>query len=315
VPFGLRKILIVVFFSPPITWLTRGVARLIGWFWNEVDQLEVNQQTVRLRGLHPAFAGYRLTQISDIHMDYNMTEARLAQAIDQTNASAPDAIVITGDFVSHFTDERYFGPLRRQLRRLHAPDGIYAVLGNHDHVADAEAVRGLLREVGIVELANAVATITKNPTPTLPAGGEGVEHDLTPPLLTGEVGRGVSCASLHIAGVDDPYYDHADLPRVIAALPGDGAAILLSHVPDFADEAAASGRFGLQLSGHTHAGQVGLRFLWPVVLPYMSKKYPVGRYEINGMTLYTNRGLGSVHIPLRINAIPEITVFTLEASQ
>ena len=117
---------------------------------------------------------------------------------------------------------------------------------------------------------------------------------------------------LHIAGVDDIWYDHDNLDEVLAKLPETGAVILLAHEPDFADESAKTGRFGLQLSGHSHGGQIVLPVVGPPILPRLGKKYPSGLYKVGDMWQYTNRGVGMLEPAVRINCRPEITVFTLE---
>lgn len=103
------------------------------------------------------------------------------------------------------------------------------------------------------------------------------------------------------------------LGAVLDGLPGGGAAILLAHEPDFADVSAATGRFDLQLSGHTHGGQVGIPILRRPILPAFSQRYVSGLHRVGGMTLYVNRGLGFVHLRLRFLCRPEITVLTLRS--
>jgi predicted MPP superfamily phosphohydrolase len=120
---------------------------------------------------------------------------------------------------------------------------------------------------------------------------------------------------LHIAGVDDVLENLADLKGVLRQLPEEGEAILLAHEPDFADISARSGRFSLQISGHTHGGQVVLPFIGPPILPPRGRKYPSGRYQINGMVQYTNRGVGTTTIEIRWNCPPEITVFNLQSEE
>jgi hypothetical protein len=118
--------------------------------------------------------------------------------------------------------------------------------------------------------------------------------------------------SLHIAGVDDILEDLADLDSVLDQLPHEGAAILLAHEPDFAKKSAASGRFDLQLSGHTQGGQVVLPLVGPPILPPLGRKYPKGFYQVKDMLLYTNRGVGTASLRLRINCPPEIAILTLQ---
>jgi predicted MPP superfamily phosphohydrolase len=134
------------------------------------------------------------------------------------------------------------------------------------------------------------------------------------PVLTNAVHTIVrGDARLHIAGMDDMVHGHPDLNKVLAALPKDGCAILLSHAPDFADESAPTGRFDLQISGHTHGGQVLPPIIGPLYLPKGGKKYYAGLYQVGSMLQYTNRGVGMVPPYIRINCRPEITVFTLQA--
>jgi uncharacterized protein len=117
---------------------------------------------------------------------------------------------------------------------------------------------------------------------------------------------------LHIGGVDDVWAGRDRLNEVLAALPTNGAAILLAHEPDFADTSSATGRFDLQLSGHSHGGQIHIP-LMKRVLPPLAYKYPLGQYQVGSMIQYTNRGLGSSGIPIRFNCRPEITIFTLNS--
>ncbi len=249
----------------------------------EADLVEVVEMRLRLPRLARVFDGYRLAQISDIHMGTGMTPERLMRIVRMVNAQKPDAVAITGDFVTLNPVSYVAESLVRALSRLRANDGVYAVLGNHDHFSDAQAVRQIIRDSGMVELSNHVHTLRR--------GDE----------------------LLHMAGVDDHYYDHDRMDDVLGQMPEAGAAVLLAHVPDYADISAATGRFDLQISGHSHGGQIRLPGAEPLALPRLCKKYPSGLYQVGGMMQYTNRGLGTVILPIRFNCRPEITVFTLEA--
>lgn len=246
--------------------------------------VQVRAITLILPRLERAFHGFRLAHISDIHINGWMTPARLAALVPLINAQGADAIAITGDILS--SRSRYdAAALTAALGALRAPEGVFAVLGNHDHrhPTGPEGIRRVLEAAGIMELANCVHT-----------------------LRHGE-------AALHLAGVDDMAFRRARLDRVLAALPPDGAALLLAHEPDFADVSAATGRFDLQLSGHTHGGQVHLPPFGPLALPRYGMRYPAGLYRAREMYVYTNRGLGTGHLRARFNCRPEITVFTLWA--
>lgn len=252
----------------------------------EPERVVVERVSLTLPRLAPAFDGYRIVQISDVHLDGWMTARRLRRVVDLANEQRPDLISLTGDFVtrSPFYSTAHLAPLLvGPLAELRAPDGVLAVLGNHDNRAGAKAIRRALRDAGIVELDNRVRTLKR--------GGD----------------------ALHVAGVDSFYMGLDRLDLVLEGLPDRGCAVLLAHEPDFADESAATGRFDLQLSGHSHGGQVRLPFLGPLALPAFGRRYPAGLYELDGMRLYTNRGVGVTLARLRANCPPEITVLTLRA--
>ena len=243
----------------------------------------INPVELTLPRLSPHFDGYRLIQISDIHIGTWMNKSRLSAVVESINQLKPDLVAITGDFVS-FEPERFRRDLVEVLSHIRTRDGKVAVLGNHDHWTDPDVVRDILRQSEITDLSNSSCTIIRK-------------------------GR-----MLHFAGVDDIIEDLDDLDHVLEQLPGEGSAILLAHEPDFADKSAKSGRFDLQISGHSHGGQVSFPWIGPVILPPRGRRYPQGRYQVNGMVQYTNRGLGTTYIQLRMNCDPEITLFTLQSN-
>ncbi|MBZ0280454.1 MAG: metallophosphoesterase [Anaerolineae bacterium] len=252
----------------------------------EPDRVEVVRVNLTLPRLNPAFNGYQLVQISDIHIDTGMTKERLQRIVQMVNDLQPDAIAITGDYITgRWLLERSLENLVEVLSGLRAKDAAVAVLGNHDHWTDANGVRGVLRDSGLTELSNAVHTVRRGD------------------------------AMLHLSGVDDYWERNDRLDEVLDLLPEEGAAILLAHEPDYADISAATGRFDLQISGHSHGGQVIIPVLnRPVVVPTYGRKYPLGRYQVGTMIQYTNRGLGTVPPAVRFNCRPEITLFTLSGS-
>ena len=251
----------------------------------EPEDVQVVPVSLVLPRLDAVFDGYRIAQISDIHADGWMTPGRVLSLVNLVNAEAPDLVAVTGDFATYSRFRsliRHASRLVAPLRRLQATDGVVAVLGNHDHKTDARTVRRVLAASGVIELHNAVLTLRR--------GGE----------------------SLYLCGVDDLKEGAPRLDRAIERLSEEGAAVLLAHEPDFADESVATGRFDLQLSGHSHGGQVGVPLLRYPFLPKLSRKYPTGLYRVGDMFLYTNRGLGA-HPRFRFNCRPEITVFTLRS--
>ncbi len=245
--------------------------------------VDINQVALALPRLSPEFDHYKIVHLSDFHIGTWLKRKQLSQAVDLVNQQNPHLVAITGDFVT-YTPQHFFDDLAGELTRLSAEDGILAVLGNHDHWSDPQVVRQILKAAGVVELQNSVYTIRRKQ------------------------------ALLHFAGIDDFMESRDDLGKVLNALPDHGAAILLAHEPDFALISAASGRFDLQISGHSHGGQVVLSRLGALILPSYARKFPSGLYQINGMFVYTNRGLGTSEIQVRYRCPPEITVITLKST-
>ncbi len=247
----------------------------------EARWIEITRLAIKIPGLPAPFRGYRIVHISDIHEGDWLPLSRLESAVRMVNREKPDLIAITGDFVTYTYPEAPID-ISPTLRHLHARDGVAAVLGNHDYWGlGSDLIRHTIAEAGITDLNNNVHTLHKDG------------------------------AVLHLAGVDSARERMARLDVTLSKLPANGTAILLAHEPDFADVAAASGRFSLQLSGHSHGGQIVVPLIGPPRLPPMGRKYYAGLYNIKGMHLYTNRGLGVVGLPLRFLCRPEITVITL----
>ncbi|HSB01211.1 MAG TPA: metallophosphoesterase [Anaerolineales bacterium] len=248
-------------------------------------------ETVRLKmkRLPKAFSGLRLVQISDIHMGGWMNLERFQQVADLVVAEKPDVLLITGDFLlgPHFTDDtkQAIEDLTTVLSSLAGSIPSFAVLGNHDHWTDPQAVHQMLSASGVIDLTNAVFTLRR-----------GNDH-------------------LHLCGVDDIWEGDVHLEEVLAQLKDRNLAILLAHEPDYADLSAATGKFDLQISGHSHGGQVAIPLLGPPILPYMGQKYPSGLYKVGDMFQYTNRGVGMTRLAIRLNCPPEITVFELERAE
>jgi hypothetical protein len=249
----------------------------------ETRRVEVKPVKLALPRLAADFDGYRLIQIGDFHLDDWSKPERLHRIVEKVNEQRPDLVAITGDFASYSAREFDAERLIEALRALEARDGCVAILGNHDYLTNVELVRRCIREGGVGELINGVRTLRR--------GG----------------------AALHVAGIDDVMEGNSRLDRVLGELPEEGAAILLAHEPDFADVSSATGRFDLQLSGHSHGGQVAVPFLRRLVLPPLSQRYTRGLYDVRGMIQYTNRGIGFVNKRLRFLCRPEITVFTLRS--
>lgn len=218
-----------------------------------------------------------------------MNLPRFQHVADLIATQEPDVLFITGDFLMGRSfpaaARQWVDDLGKVLSPLAASIPSFAVLGNHDYWTNPKAVREMLCLSGVLDLTNAVFTLRRDGEP------------------------------LHLCGVDDIKEGVVRLDKVVAQLRENGAAILLVHEPNFADRSAATGKFDLQVSGHSHGGQIVVPFYGPPVVPRTARKYPSGLYKVGTMFQYTNRGVGMDRFPIRFNCPPEITVFELESAE
>jgi uncharacterized protein len=262
-----------------------GPASFIYGFFAEPEWIDIEEREIILPRLPRSFSGFRILQVSDIHLGGWMDRVRLSRVVRLINQQEFDLIVMTGDYLLLRPEggglDHIVEVFVEEMKGMTAGPVVLAVLGNHDHWINAEKIREMLSRCGVIELKNDVYSLKK-------------END-----------------ELHIAGVDDVWEKKDNLNRIHKNLPETGAAILLAHEPDFADQSARDGRFDLQLSGHSHGGQVVIPFLGPPILPHLGEKYPSGLYKVGSMWQYTNRGVGMIEPAVRFNCRPEITIFTL----
>jgi len=257
--------------------------------------IDVIETGVSLQGLPEAFDGARIVQLSDIHMDEYTEPFFLHQVVERVNRIEPDAVFLTGDFVSEGPRSTHFAE-GAAWQCANILNGLkcrqrYAILGNHDCTVGAEEVTAALTANGIPVLQNAYLPIERIGDRT---GGR-----------------------IWLAGLDDPYKGTPNPERAIPAsirnVPAE-PVVLMCHAPDYADDLMTSmaGRaVGLILSGHTHGGQVRLPFLEGLALPPLGRKYVQGWFRFGATQLYVNRGIGTVGVPFRLACPPEITVITL----
>lgn len=246
---------------------------------NESDTLSIEKITLPIAGLAPALEGFRIAQLSDIHL-YPLTPLDLVErAVALTNQLQPDLTVLTGDFVWRDVDAIF--DLAPVINKLQARHGVYAIRGNHEIWTDPAAIQAGFAETNIPLLVNEGVTITE--------------------------GNG----SLFLAGLDDGWSGEPDLDTAVTNAPKDAPIILLMHEPDLADQYSLDPHIALQLAGHSHGGQVRLPRRGALILPYLARKYDMGLYRVRDMWLYTNRGIGVTNEPFRYNCQPEITEITL----
>lgn len=230
----------------------------------------------------------RIALLSDIHIGGAAMDARrLDRIVDQVNARSPDLVLIAGDFIYGHSPEdgrAASAGLTAPLKRLKAPLGVVAVLGNHDHWTDPDAVQEALEAAGVAVLRNAATT------------------------------RG----PVAIIGIDDAFSDNDRIDLAMKSADGPpGFPIALTHAPDLAFSLPAN--VNLVLGGHSHCGQVVLPLIGAVAerSPKMNKplydpKYRCGVVNDAGQTVIVTGGLGASGPPLRLGAPPDWWLITLE---
>jgi len=245
----------------------------------EPEWLAIEYVTIPIPRLKPLFEGFRIVQMSDFHLHPYTQIDQIVNAVDEANRLKPDLVVLTGDFVLENADSIY--ELAPVLSRLNAKYGVFSVLGNHDLWTNASVVRSGLEEIGLPVMKNSGISLS-------------IGQDM-----------------INLAGLDAAWDGQPDLNLALRDLPQGIPTILLMHEPDTADIFSQDKRVSLQLSGHTHGGQVRIPIMGAPVLPDYGKKYDSGLYRVNEMWLYTNRGIGVIGPPVRLNCRPEITEITL----
>lgn len=274
-------------------------------YFIEPNRLVVNQVTLKIKGFDPAFDGFKIVAIADIHGGSNaVTEEKICEVVARANEQNADLIVLLGDYVSQRV---YRGPLGdRDLRMpmhtvaenlagLKAKYGVVAVMGNHDDWYSNGEIANELRAIGYTVLDNEIMTVTD------PAGRK-----------------------LRILGLRDQLkvlnwkWFSDSLKQVIAKDGGSGNIIALEHSPDvlpvITGDLSISPDLKLMLAAHTHGGQVWLPVLGtPIVPSSYGQKYSYGHVKENGVDMFVTSGVGTSILPFRFMMPPEIAVLTITA--
>ena len=245
---------------------------------------ELTEASIPVAGLPSALDGFTIGLVSDIHSSSFMTKKQMDGYCGALQSLGTDLIAIPGDFVNSQTEEVY--PFAESFSALHAPCGVYGVMGNHDFYApDPERVAKEVDACGVRLLRNDNVIIVKN----------GARFALIGIDDVGRPDRAASHMQIAMHGIPEA------IPR-----------LLLCHRPYFLGEASAMG-MDLVLSGHTHGGQIVLGRIGPVVLTpaAIASPYIWGTYSRGRTQMYVSRGIGTVGLPMRVNCPPEITRITL----
>lgn len=270
-----------------------GVVPFVGSFYGlvvERTDVQTTHYRVPFDRLPRGFHGFRMAQISDLHIGSFMSAAEIRRVADMANRLKPDLILLTGDYVTWDPSTQW--AVVDALSALHAPYGVIGTLGNHEMWTHTEdSITQLFRAQG--------RTILRQQNTTLGASGD----------------------ELNVIGVDyesrrrmGPHHERVVRKYLASIEPlvrHDTVNILMSHNPNTFDRAAELG-IDLSLAGHTHGGQVTMEFISPDISPSrFVTPYVVGWFARPGGKLYVNRGIGTIGVPMRIGAPPEITVYEL----
>ena len=256
-------------------------------FWLEPASLGVLNERLALRW--PAERSLRIAVLTDLHVGSPFNGiAKLRDTVDRTNAAQPDLICILGDLVIQgVIGGRFVAPeeIATELKRLRAPAGVVAVLGNHDGWFNHDRVRNALERNNIRVVEDTAARLDT------PAG------------------------PLWVAGISDLYTGRHDLHAALSAVTDDSTpVILLTHNPDVFP--FVPHRVTLTLAGHTHGGQVRLPFVGrPVVPSRFGQLYAAGHVFEGGRHLYVATGIGTSILPVRFRVPPVVAILTLVPEQ
>lgn len=250
----------------------------------EPKLLRVVEHNISKAGETAYLEDIKIVQFTDTHVGAFFEEKDMQKAVDKINSLNPDIVVFTGDLVDHWGKYDEEDRLSEILKRIKAPLGKFAVFGNHDYGGGGYKVyEDFMEASGFKVLVNEVHTIK---------------------LADGQ--------QINIAGLDDMLLGEPLVDKLMKRIDKNDYNILLAHEPDIVDQLPKD-RIDLQLSGHSHGGQVQLPILTKQILPMYARNYIEGMYQISPRTrLYVNTGMGSTQLPFRFGNIPEVTLFTFE---
>jgi predicted MPP superfamily phosphohydrolase len=262
--------------SAPLLAVSAGAAysRLIEpyFYW-------VSETDVFIRDLPERFEGFRITQLTDIHHSRILGIDEVRRVVALAQQTKPDMFVLTGDYSTSY--RRYIEPCAEALSTLTAPEGVWAVLGNHDHYTDPELTTRALQRNRISVMNNAHTTLQRGPD------------------------------SIQLSGIDDWTWNAVDWTRAFAGLNPRAPTILLSHQPIVLDLPQTE-NVSLILSGHTHGGQLTFPILGaPARFATKDLKYARGLFRRGDTQLYVSTGTGVSGLPVRFGVRPEIAVLRL----
>lgn len=249
----------------------------------EPSMLKIQQENIFLHTIPPSFHKFKIIQFSDTHLGFQYDLSQLKNLVKKINELNPNIIVFTGDLLDEPQSFQHSDDLINILKRLRSTDGNYWIYGNHDHGGyGTDIVLNIMKSAHFTLLKNSHTVIERNNERII------------------------------LSGIDDMILGKPNLETALQQTNIDLFTILLAHEPDFAD-IAKEFPIDLQLSGHSHGGQVRLPFIGHLYTPIYAEKYIAGKYMLDNLVLYVNKGIGTTRLPFRFFCKPEIHEFTLKS--
>ncbi|MFD1361513.1 metallophosphoesterase [Lentibacillus salinarum] len=251
----------------------------------EPGMLAVKHETLASDKIPETFNGFKVAQFTDTHIGHHYSIEQFAELVDTINSQNPDLILFTGDLVDRPDQYHWSDELIELLRNLQADYGKYWIYGNHDHGGyGTDIVRQVMNKADF--------NLLQNKHTKIEAGNRRIV----------------------LAGIDDVMLGRPDLEATLANADSDLFTLLLAHEPDYADNTVQF-PVDVQLSGHSHGGQVRLPFFGHLYTPLHAQNYVDGKHTFanSPLTLYVSRGIGTTRLPYRFLCRPELNLFTLQA--
>lgn len=252
----------------------------------EPAHLHIQKENINSDKIPPLFHDKRIIHFSDTHLGFHYSLDDLERLVALINKRDPDLIVFTGDFVDDpgYLEDHDHEPIIHILGNLNAPLGKYWIYGNHDHGGyGTEIIYDIMKGSGFQLLKNSHTEIKEDDE------------------------------SIILAGIDDLMLGKPDIEASLLDADPNLFTMLLAHEPDFAD-VAVNYSVDVQLSGHSHGGQIRLPIIGHLYTPMYAEKYVLGKYTIdNKMKLFVNGGIGTTRVPYRLFCKPEVHEYTLKS--
>jgi hypothetical protein len=252
----------------------------------EPASLHIQKETISSNKIPPLFNNKKIIHFSDTHLGFHYSLDDLKELILKINNRNPDLVVFTGDFVDDpsYLNQHDHQPIIQVLENIKPRYGKYWIYGNHDHGGyGTDVIRDIMEQSDFRLLQNSHTEIK-----------EGDE-------------------SFILAGIDDLMLGKPDIEAALANSNPDLFTMLLVHEPDFADH-TVNYPVDVQLSGHSHGGQIRLPIIGHLYTPMYAEKYVLGKYVLHDkLQLFVNGGIGTTRIPYRLLCKPEIHEYTLKS--